>query len=173
MKKCKKCGRELPSNEFDMHKNVCKECRKQQQRQYYQNNADKKKQYYQENKDIILERQKQWNKEHKEERIALKKKWRKTPIGRASMLLGAYNHSDKKYNRGEGDLTAQWIVENIFTKPCVHCGVEGWQVIGCNRINNDLPHTKDNVEPCCGKCNQLLQKQPRNEFGRFMKTNGE
>lgn len=146
-------------------------------RQYYREHKEKCKQNIKEwqtqNIDKVKGYKNKWNKEHKEEKIALQKKWRKTPIGRASMLLGAYNHSDKKYNRGEGDLTAQWIVENIFTKPCAHCGVEGWQVIGCNRINNDLPHTKDNVEPCCGKCNQLLQKQPRNEFGCFMKTNGE
>ena len=70
-------------------------------------------------------------------------------MGRAFYLLSAYNQLDKKYNRGKGDLTAKWIVENIFTKKCAYCDKEGWDVIGCNRIDNSKPHTKDNVEPCC------------------------
>ena len=87
------------------------------------------------------------------------KEWLHTQNGRASTLLNAYNTMDKKHNRGKGDLTPKWIVENIFTKPCAHCGIEGWNVIGCNRINNDLPHTKDNVEPCCKECNDMLHKK--------------
>lgn len=81
---------------------------------------------------------------------------RKTPIGRASYLCKHYNQQDKMYDRGRGDLTPQWIVDNIFTKPCAHCEKTGWQIIGCNRINNDLPHTMDNVEPCCEECNSDL-----------------
>lgn len=78
---------------------------------------------------------------------------------RASNLLSAYNQSDKKYDRGKGNLTPEWILENIFTQPCSHCGKTGWDVIGCNRINNDLPHTMDNVEPCCAECNKKLPRK--------------
>lgn len=79
--------------------------------------------------------------------------YRKTPIGRANMLKQRYNSADKQANRGKGDLTAQWIVDNIFSKPCVHCGKTGWDAIGCNRIDDSKPHTIDNVEPCCRECN--------------------
>lgn len=72
---------------------------------------------------------------------------------RATMLLCEYNRADKRRNRGKGDLTTQWIVDNIFSKPCAHCGKTGWEVIGCNRLDNSKPHTKDNVEPCCRSCN--------------------
>ena len=99
------------------------------------------KQYYTKNRDKILEQ---------------KKQYQNTPMGRALCLLMAYNAADKKYNRGKGDLTTQWIVDNIFTKPCVHCGESDWKKIGCNRIDNNLPHTKDNVEPCCWECNLKL-----------------
>lgn len=78
---------------------------------------------------------------------------------RASNLLSAYNQSDRKHNRGKGDLTTRWIVENIFTQPCKYCGKTGWDVIGCNRIDNELPHTIDNVEPCCAECNKKLPKK--------------
>ena len=75
---------------------------------------------------------------------------------RAHMLVQNYRQEDKKYNRGECTLTAKWVVENILSKPCSHCGKEGWDVIGCNRIDNSKPHTMDNVEPCCKECNHKL-----------------
>ena len=83
--------------------------------------------------------------------------YNKTPKGRAVYLLNRYKSSDKEHNRGESDLTSQWIVYNIFTKSCVHCGETDWTKIGCNRLDNSKPHTIDNVEPCCGKCNRKLR----------------
>lgn len=83
--------------------------------------------------------------------------YNKTPKGRAVYLLNRYKSSDKEHNRGESDLTSQWIVENIFSKPCTHCGETDWRKIGCNRLDNSKPHTMDNVEPCCGKCNRKLK----------------
>lgn len=108
-----------------------------------------------------------YDKEYREKNIEKlrekEKKRSETPIGRAHYLLQAYNQKDKLHRRGKGDLTAQWIVENIFSKPCTHCGKEGWNVIGCNRLNNDLPHTMDNVEPCCKECNDKLQNLAQNK----------
>ena len=85
--------------------------------------------------------------------------WRKTPYGRATYLVTNYKNMDelKGFNKDSCDLTAQWIVDNIFSKPCVHCGKTGWDVIGCNRIDNSKPHTMDNVEPCCVECNIELE----------------
>lgn len=85
----------------------------------------------------------------------------KTPLGRAHDLLGTYRVEDRKRGRGECTLTAQWIVDNIFTKPCVHCGETDWRKIGCNRLDNSKPHTEDNVEPCCMKCNNQLGSDER------------
>lgn len=93
---------------------------------------------------------------HQEEKIEYNRKRRKTKMGRACYLLGSYKREDKKYNRGESDLTSKWIVENIFNKPCAHCGETDWTKIGCNRLDNSKPHTKDNVEPCCWECNLRL-----------------
>lgn len=79
-----------------------------------------------------------------------------TPFGRACNLVGAYKQNDERYNRGECTLTPDWIVEHIFSQPCAHCGKTGWKIIGCNRLDNSLPHTPDNVEPCCCECNVKL-----------------
>ena len=104
------------------------------------------KQYYAKNRERLLEQHKEYNKEY-----------RNTPMRRALDLLMAYNREDKKKGRGEGNLTAKWIADNIFTKPCIHCGESDWRKIGCNRIDNSKPHTKDNVEPCCYECNLKLE----------------
>lgn len=94
--------------------------------------------------------------ERKEARREHIKQYRQTPMGRALYLLGDYKQKDKKYKRGKCTLTAQWIVENIFTQKCAHCGKTDWRELGCNRLNNSLPHTPDNVEPCCAECNMKV-----------------
>ena len=79
-------------------------------------------------------------------------------MSRASNLISAYKQTDKKYNYGKSNLTSRWIVDNIFSKSCVHCGCKDWRKLGCNRIDNTKPHTIDNVEPCCYKCNRKLPR---------------
>lgn len=141
-----------------------KKAQKEAQKRWYQKNIERerekskkhRKQYYEENKEIINEKN----------RI----KYKEDQLRRAYVLLYEYNRADKKNNRGDGDLTPQWIVENIFSKQC-KCGESDWTKLGCNRINNSLPHTKDNVEPCCKECNSRLNAKElkRDEFGRFIK----
>lgn len=99
-----------------------------------------------------------------------KKNWRNTPYGRATYLITNYRNMDKLCGFDNPcNITAQWIVDNILSKPCSHCGKTGWKEIGCNRLDNSKPHTPDNVEPCCMLCNveltnpkkQLAQIDPR------------
>lgn len=106
-----------------------------------------------------LSRWQRYRLKHKDEIKRKKEIMKKTPIWRAYMLVTHYNKMDKDSCRGKGDLTAKWIVDNIFTQPCAHCGKTGWDIIGCNRLDNSKPHTMDNVEPCCEECN-------KNEWGK-------
>ena len=110
---------------------------------------EKCKEWYLKNKEKRLE----YARQRLAEKVEYNKQRRKTQIGRASYLLAAYNREDEKYGRGKGDLTPQWIVENIFSKQCAHCDETDWNKLGCNRLDNSKPHTMDNVEPCCHKCN--------------------
>ena len=137
---------------------MTKEERKEYNRKYYQANKKKikeyKKQYYQNNAERFKEYQKQYNKDNAQQIKEQKKQYNQTPMGRALTLLNRYNQSDKEYNRGKGDLTAKWIVENIFSQPChYNCGESDWKKMGCDRIDNSKPHTPDNVVPCCAECN--------------------
>lgn len=155
-----------------------KERLSEQQKQYYSENKEKilerNKKYKEKHKNVVLEQVRKWHDEHseymseyyksyrethKKEKSETDKKYRATPMGRAHYLLSSYKRKDKEYNRGEGDLTAQWIVDNIFTKPCAHCGETDWHKLGCNRLDNSKPHTKDNVETCCRKCNISLPRK--------------
>jgi len=111
--------------------------------------------------------------EHREEQLKKVKEYQKTKIGKATKIMNDCKRSDKRYNRGECDLTAEWIVENIFSKPCVHCGESDWRKIGCNRLDNSKPHTKDNVEPCCWKCNDKLAHDSRRKVIQQFSLNGE
>ena len=84
-----------------------------------------------------------WNKQHPMERAAHNR-------------IHSHNQSDIKYGRGNGNLTVEWYIENILSKSCVHCGETDWHILGCNRLDNSKPHTIDNVECCCRKCNYKL-----------------
>ena len=164
-----------------------KKAAREYSKMYYNKNKEKIKKYRQEHK----EEKKKYNAEYrKANREALNKKkseymrcyykthkenwldFSKTQKGRANNLLSSYKHNDKKYNRGECTLTGQWIVDNIFTKTCHYCGEDDWQKLGCDRIDNALPHTPDNVVPCCKSCNDKKGTTEYQEFMRLIKKVG-
>lgn len=119
---------------------------------------------------------KEYNKANKEKRAKYdaeyKAEYRKTPMGRAVYLVQGYKRADKQHNRGECTLTAKWIVDNIFPKPCHYCGETGWEIMGCDRIDNSKPHTPDNVVPCCMNCNRKRHTKDYEEF-KLMIEDGE
>lgn len=96
-----------------------------------------------------------------------------TPKGRAKTLLSNYRRKDKITNRGECTLTEDFIIEHIFSQPCAHCGRSDWTKIGCNRLDNSLPHTPDNVEPCCWDCNNKLGNKEKSKPVYQYTKNGE
>ena len=102
------------------------------------------------------------------------KKWKENnpQMEKANSILQNYKRNDKMYNRGECTITSQWIVENIFSQPCAHCGETDWNKLGCNRIDNSKPHTIDNVEPCCEECNLNLVK-PKKPLNQINAITGE
>lgn len=138
------------------------EARKEANKRFRENHTDYRENEYKKYKERILVYNKHYYQKHKEEYAEYNKLYFKqyyqTPMGRAHSLLSAYKQSDKKHNRGKCTLTAKWIVENIFAKNC-KCGESDWTKLGCNRLDNSLPHTPDNVEPCCAECNKKLPKK--------------
>jgi hypothetical protein len=73
MKVCSKCKKEKEDSEFHKHtiskdglRNVCKECRKIESKEYTINNQNKIKKYREDNKDKINERRKEYRIENKD-----------------------------------------------------------------------------------------------------------
>lgn len=70
---------------------------------------------------------------------------------KASKMISSYRANDRTCNMELCDITIEWMIENILSKPCVYCG--DTKRIGCDRIDNNRGHTRDNVVPCCIECN--------------------
>lgn len=126
------------------------------------------KQYYLDNKEKLNEKGKKYNKEYyqknketiDEKHKTYRKKYKSTPMGRALGQVQSYKSMDRKNGFGDViDFDARWMVDNIYSKPCKYCGETDWHKLGCNRIDNSKPHTKDNVEPCCRSCNIGLRNK--------------
>lgn len=120
--------------------------------------------YAENHKDKIAEKNAKYRAENPDYNAKWQKEYRKTPIGRAGCLAGAYDQSDIKYNRGKCTLTPIWIVDNIFPMPCHYCGAMGWEIMGCDRVDNSKPHTPENVVPCCAECNRRRGLKSYDEF---------
>lgn len=144
-----------------------KAARREACRRSYQKHKKKKaeygKQYYQDKKEDD-----EWMEKHRENI----KSWREeNPIKhRASNLVSAYSQCDRNAGRGKCTLTSKWIMDNIFPKPCHWCGEVGWEIMGCDRIDNALPHTPDNVNPCCEACNKKRGKKSYEEFKEALRA---
>lgn len=146
-----------------------KEEKAEKNKQWYQDHKEDKKQYYHDNKEKIAERfkqynqthkeeiakkNKQWYQDHKEERCEKMKQHYQTPEGRAEGLAKAYNRSDKEKGFDiSNNIKSNYIVSRIFKSKCIYCGNTDWKALGADRINNDLPHTPDNVVCACWGCN--------------------
>lgn len=87
-----------------------------------------------------------------------------TKKGKSQQLAANYKYNDKKSKRGESTLTPEWIEENILNSKCIYCGEDDWKKMSADRIDNDLPHTPDNVVPSCWECNN---KRRRKDFFDF------
>lgn len=66
-------------------------------------------------------------------------------------MISSYKVKDCKNGTNICDIDIDWMIENILAKECVYCGDN--HRIGCDRIDNNKGHTKDNVVPCCIECN--------------------
>lgn len=76
-------------------------------------------------------------------------------VKRSKMLIASYRYRDKKRFNKEIDLDVDWFIDNIFNSKCIYCGETNWRELGCDRIDNNKPHTKDNVVCCCSTCNRM------------------
>ncbi len=139
--------------------------------QYNIDNHEKRaaysQQYHIANREKIIERVKKWQKDNPDKVLKKNLKWNceNPKHSRANKLFQNYRKQDQKANRGACTLTVKWIMENIFNgQHCIYCGESDWHLLGCDRINNSMPHTPDNVVVCCGRCNKKRSAKGFLEF---------
>lgn len=126
------------------------------------------KKRYEEKRETILAQKKEYYILNKENKLA----YAKTKVGRANNLISAYNSKDIIKGRGKGNLTSSFIVNRIFTSSCIYCGDNNWKHLGCDRIDDALPHNEDNCVCACGICNieRASKKMSVEEFIEYRRT---
>lgn len=135
-----------------------KEYMKQWYSEHREKELAKKREKYYANREFYIAKVKSYHEQNKEKRINYMKSRYNTLHGRAMSIINNCNKDDRKANRPKGDLTVEWVEEQL-QKGCTYkdkCGTTDWRLIGLNRKDNNLPHTKDNCEPCCWECNNRL-----------------
>lgn len=136
----------------------------------WQKQLEKYKERYQREKEKRIAYQREYNKTHREKINKRQReydpKYYDTKQGRAAYLVSGYRCMDKNRGLGETTITQKWILENILNSKCVYCGNTDWKELGCDRIDNTLPHTPDNVVCACFKCNNT--RSDRWTFEEFM-----
>jgi len=94
---------------------------------------------------------------NKEERKNYQREYRKSSV--AKKYLKKYNKSKnhrycdmKRRCKKKGyDIAPFEDIQHLINSICYYCG-EASQ--GLDRIDNSVGYTKDNVLPCCGRCNK-------------------
>lgn len=146
-----------------------KAARREISRRWREKNAEYNAEYQQNNKEKIAKQRAEYRKNNKEKIAEQNAEYRSTKYGRANNLLGGYRREDKKHNRGECTLTAEWIFDNVFSgQSCVYCGESDWMKLGCDRKDSSLPHTPENCVPCCKHCNDKKNTTPYDQFMRLI-----
>lgn len=123
-----------------------------------------KRKWDSEHRERKREQDRRWKTANKEERKIYNGHYYNTLDGRVNELMNRYVIVDKKANRisdklPDNYIDREWIKKQI-QKGCTYkdkCGTTDWKLIGLNRINILLPHTKDNCEPCCWECNKRIE----------------
>lgn len=174
----------------------CKKCMKENSKQHYQENKkeiiENIKQNYQKNKKKILEYHKQYaknNKEkiseyskqyyqiNKENVLKYYKNFRSTLIGYCYSIRNENISEDKKYGRIGEELPNNYpTIEdyiNLLQQPDFYDGKQyNFNEMGLDRIDNNKPHTIDNVVPCSTVNNRKRGKHyTHKEFVNLMMQN--
>ena len=180
---CKECRHQYYSSNSDVIKqhrkefyNDNKKKELERQKEYTTRNKDKisayKKQYREEHREKLAAYIKQYMADNSEKYKAYQKEYNKSQIGRAQRQFQKYRRMDIRNGFGDViDFDTKWIMDNIHTKSCVYCGKTGWDIIGCDRKDNSLPHTKANCVPCCTECNIRKGKMNYEDYLNKIRNN--
>lgn len=170
-KRCSKCGEWKPYTEFyknstytDGYAGKCKECKKDYQQKWRENNREEhraySREYYQDHKEERLGYYKEWREENPEKKRASDKRWRREHPERMRAMRKVQNARRRALEmEAEGDYTPEeWLsLKQRYGDRCLKCGAHESEV----KITPDhiVPlfqggaNSIDNIQPLCWSCN--------------------
>lgn len=142
---CKQCGRGEPEVSFYIKREgtkyyrrfICYECDVAYRRKYKTTEESKRR-----------ENQRKAAKQ-RSDRATNTRSWR--------FILRDSKAADRNKHR-KNDLDAEFI-KDLIAHGCSYCDDKQGRV-GLDRIDNSKGHTRDNVNPCCWRCNWLRRDMP-------------
>lgn len=138
-------------------------------KRWRENNLESYKESYTKRNEKRKSYNKTWYENNKNEILKKQKERSNTFEGHCAKILSNCICADRRKGRIEKELPTDYItleqtMELIGKSKCAHydtCGCDNWRELGLNRLDNSKPHTYDNCEPCCFKCNCKLNDKER------------
>ena len=75
-----------------------------------------------------------------------------------SIIIRTAKHSDKEHSRPGFDLDRNFVAD-LIKNGCLYCGAVDLRMT-LDRIDNQLGHTKSNINPSCVRCNHIRGSMP-------------
>jgi hypothetical protein len=115
------------------------------------------KKRYKLQKDKILEKGRKWRENNKEKSKETQRNYYQSPKGK----YGSYKNGAKERNINF-DLTFNDFI-GYWQLPCNYCGND-IVTIGIDRIDSSIGYEKNNIVPCCEKCNRMKMDNSKEDF---------
>jgi len=173
-KTCTRCGEEKPATLEYFHKRSengirsdCKVCANQAGAAYYEANKEKKKAYREANREAILKQRKAYREANREAILEQRYAHYRTPKGKFIKI------KMKAKERGINfSLPLELYETQLWGKPCHYCGCK-IEITGLDRKDSSKGYSRDNVVPCCRRCNSQKQNKPYEQFIQEQKEKDE
>lgn len=104
----------------------------------------------------------------------LKQQFRKFRSGAEQALWHTYKGRYKNRDKNRDFCLSQEEFFDIIIRPCYYCGnalgnemkckKENFKYTGIDRVDNSRGYVKDNIVPCCKKCNMMKRDHGQKEF---------
>ena len=166
---CKECKAEYRKQYYTEHKAEETEYQKQYKAEHKKECAEYQKQYRTEHKVESAKYQKQYRTEHNEYKAEYWKQYYATLRGYCIIIRNGNIQADRLYGRIGEELPSDYpTIEDymeLLQLPDFYDGKQyDFSEMGLDRIDNDKPHTLDNVIPCTTEHNKQRHLIPFDVF---------